>query len=93
MSHLSVVSTVVLAIGALALVVGIVLAVRYFRGQIAAPARAWRARSREDRRRRKASVRSERRRGPRRQEDIAKRFLSGIGKSTVIQRQGPRPPR
>lgn len=87
---MSVVSVVALAVSAIALTVGVLLIVRLLRGQIASPGRAWMVRSGQDRRRRKLPVLAERRRGLRRQDEIAGRFLSEIGKSTVTRPLAPR---
>jgi len=89
---MSVLGTAIVVVGAIALAVAVVLLVRFVRGQLAPRTRTWVVRSSRDRRQRKAHLPVERRRGPRRQEDIAKRFLSGIGKSTVTQRLRPRDP-
>lgn len=90
MGNVSVVIRVVIfAVGAIVLTVGVLLGARLLRGQLASPTRAWMPRSGHDRRQRHAKTLAERRRGPRRQDDIARQFLSGIGKSTVVRRAGP----
>ncbi len=89
---MSVFAIAIVVVGAIAVAIGVVLGVRFLRGQFAPRTRTWVVRSSRDRRQRKVRLAVERRRGPRRQEDIAKRFLSGIGKSTVTQRLRPRGP-
>ncbi|MFI5166722.1 MAG: hypothetical protein ACHQQS_08895 [Thermoanaerobaculales bacterium] len=87
---MSVASVVILAVGAMALTIGVLRTARLVHGEFAPRIRSWVVRSSKDRRQRHVTVRAERRRGTRRQEEIASRFLSKIGKGTVIRRRrGP----
>jgi len=61
-------------------VVGLVaLLVRFLLSAVRGPRRKWVERAPGDRRRRQVPVRTDRRRGPRRQEDIARQFLDNVG--------------
>ena len=55
-----------------------VLLVRFVLGALKGPKRRWVERSPRDRRQRRVPVARDRRKGPRRQEDIARQFLDGV---------------
>ncbi len=76
---MDVITAVVLLVAALLLAIGLFFGARYLVRAWHRPQRAWVERSGMDRRRRKVPVTFDRRSAPRRQEDIAKLFLAGIG--------------
>ncbi len=57
----------------------LVLLIRVLVTAVRGPRRTWVERSPRDRRQRRVPVPVERRKGPRRQEDIARQFLDGVG--------------
>ncbi len=56
----------------------LVLLWKFVMAAVRGPKRKWVERSPEDRRQRRVPVKTERRRAPRRQEDIARQFLDGV---------------
>jgi hypothetical protein len=76
---MAMITAVALLLGGVLLAIGLFLGGRYLVGVLRRSRRGWVERSGVDRRRRKLPVTFERRVGPRRQEDIARLFLAGIG--------------
>jgi len=76
---MAMITAVALLLGSVLLAIGLFLGGRYLVGARRRSRRGWVERSGADRRRRKVTVTFERRVGPRRQEDVARLFLAGIG--------------
>jgi len=65
---------------------GAILAVRYFTRELHRASLPYVKRAERDRREARARVAVERRRGPRRQDEVASQFVAGLAKRSVLRR-------